>query len=114
MDARMHKACELLDMLAEKFGYDYVMLDEKKSSDELVCVLMSFECRDNCAAKTFDGKPVVLRKCDALSHGAMYERLLRKLHKILDNGDAVYAEDKKIDASMVPEFMIECVLNGYA
>lgn len=114
-DARMHRACELLDMLAEKLGYDYVLLDEKKSSAELVCVFMSFvECHSYCIAKTFDGKPIVLRKCDALPNGAMYEKLVRKLHEILDNGDAVYAEDKKLDASMVPEFMMECVLSGLA
>lgn len=113
MDARMHRACELLDMLAEKLGYDYVLLDEKKSSAELVCVFMSFvECRSYCIAKTFDRKPVVLRKYDTLSRSAMYEHLVRKLHEILDNGDAVYVDDKKLDASMVPEFMMECVLAG--
>lgn len=113
-DPRLCKANELLDILARKLGYDYVLLVEEKSSAELVCVFGTFESYSYCAAKTFDGKHVALRKCDALSSSAMYERLLRKLHEILDNGDAVYAEDKKLDASMVPEFMMECVLAGLA
>lgn len=111
-DPRLCKASELLGMLARKLGYDYVLLDEEKNSAELVCVFGTFGSYSCCAAKTFDGKHVVLRKCDALPNGAMYEKLVRKLHEILDNGDAVYAEDKKIDASMVPKFMMDCVLAG--
>lgn len=43
----------------------------------------------------------------------MYVELVELLYKILENGGNVSDGNLKLNADKVPEFMIECVLNGF-
>ena len=113
---------ELVDILARRLGYDYVTLSScGQGYRRCVCAFRRSECFDHLKIKTADGQLKTL-KLDMPndSNGSngkifllhMYYVLARKLYRNLDNGIEMYVDDKKLEASMVPEFMVKCVLNG--
>lgn len=65
-----------------------------------------------------DGRLVLIKSVDAEDHlrsnDDMYAELAKLLYKILESGGKLSDGKNDVDASAVPEFMIECVLNGYA
>ena len=108
---------KLLDKLASSISYDYVMLwYEDDWCDSCSCIFGNW-AEGGTEAKTADGKSICIDAHGDISRipaSRLYKKLARKLHKILENGDALHVAGKKIYASMVPEFMMGCVLNGVA
>ena len=43
----------------------------------------------------------------------MHNELIKLLYAVLESGGKLSDGKNEVDASAVPEFMIECVLNGY-
>ena len=63
-----------------------------------------------------DGKNVAIEYLDnagALRRNeVMYDELVHRLYEALDGNGTVSDGKRSLDASMVPEFMIECVMSG--
>lgn len=107
----------LVDIVAKSLGYEYVALRTcSQSGRSYACVLRCSGCADYLKTKTADGQLEILEldmpSCDGKSLLPMYCDFARELYRILDNGEEVYVKDKKLEASMVPEFMMRCALNG--
>ena len=110
----------LLTILARKLGHDYLLLmADSFSSEEKWCRAI-FGQYENYSIELLEanGKEVWLKTTDAegniRSNEDMYSELAGLLYKILENGGNVADSKKKLDASMVPGFMIGCVLGGYS
>lgn len=110
----------LLSIVARKIGHDMVLLRSTPELSKVKCCTAVFA---NC---TNYYTPLVRanRKCISLKYvdsednirdnGSMYDELMRMLYKILENGGHVSDGRKRPNASMVPDFMINCVMSGYS
>lgn len=108
---------DLVDMVAKSLGYEYVTLQTYgKDSRRCACVFRCARCYDYLKMKTADGRLEIVELDVPSSNGkiplSMYYGFARELYRILDNCEEVYVKDKKLEAGMVPEFMMQCVLNG--
>ena len=108
----------LLDIVARKLGHDWLLLvagtwsGEEKWSNAVLGHYDNY----SIAALEADGRPVSLKNAyaegDLKSNEDMYHELVELLYKTLENGGKLSDSRCAVDASMVPEFMIECALNG--
>lgn len=113
---------ELLDVVASKFGYDNILLlsgsgvrNAKPKSCYAVFghlgVFGTIPVRAN-------GKVVWIVSIDdnynAISNSDIYAELVRTLYRTLERNGIISDGARTVDADDVPEFMIGCVLNGYA
>ena len=126
MDNMLEVVYEILQSIARSLGFDYMTLRLEASADgcRYICVFGRYVWKSRYAWQsssvvmymyenghiasidkfTDDGKSKTLAD--------VYREFARKLYWLLENGEAVYVEDKRLEASMVSEFMIGCVLNG--
>lgn len=108
----------LLDIVARKFGHDWLLLMHGSWLDEEKWCRAVFGQYDNygTAMLEVDGKPVLVKSVDAegcpKSNEDMYHELVELLYKTLENGGKLSDGRCRVDASMVPEFMVECALSG--
>jgi len=108
----------LLDMVARKLGHDWLLLtSETWSGKEKSCNAV-FGHYDNYSTVALEanGMPVLLKSVDAegcpRSNDDMYYELVELMYKTLESGGKLSDGKSEVDASMVPEFMIEYALNG--
>lgn len=112
-------ACvRLLSMIARELRHDYLLLRfESGPSEERWCSAI-FGQYDNYDTEPLeaDGRLVLLKSVDAECHlrsnEDLYCELVELLHKTLESGGKLSDGKSEVDASAVPEFMIECALNG--
>ena len=114
----MPTCVRLLSMIARELGHDYLLLRfESGPSEERWCsvVFGQYENYDTELLEA-DGKPVLLKSVDAECHlrsnDDMYNELVELMYKTLESGGKLSDGKSEVDASAVPEFMVECVLNG--
>lgn len=110
----------LLGMVARELGHNYLLLRfESGPSEERWCsvVFGQYENYDTELLEV-DGRPVLLKSVDAECHlrsnEDMYCELVELLHKTLESGGKLSDGKREVDASDVPEFMVECGLRGLA
>ena len=107
-------------MIARKLGHDWLLLRfESQPSEERWCSVVFGQYKNyDTELLEVDGRLVLIKSVDAennlRSNEDMYAELTRLLYKTLENGGKLSDGKNEVDASTVPEFMIECVLNGYA
>ncbi len=107
-------------MIARKLGHDWLLLRSGSEPCEKKCCDAVFGHYKNYDTELLeiDGKGISIKYVDAKDHlrsdDDMYAELSRLLYKILEKGGKLSDGKNEVDASTVPEFMIECVLNGYA
>ena len=114
----LHASTRLLSMIARELGHDWMLLRfESRPSEERWCsvVFGQYENYDTEPLEA-DGRPVLLKSVDAECHlrsnEDMYSELSKRLHAVLESGGKLSDGKSEVDASAVPEFMIECALNG--
>lgn len=113
MKADLNISSRLLDIIARKLGHDYLLLMSRSEFCEAKWCNAVFGQYENYsdAVLEADGRQVQLKRAD---NEDMYAELVRLLYKTLENGGNVSDGKSEVYASDVPEFMIECVLNGVA
>ena len=116
----LRTSSSLLSIVARKIWHDIVLLRSTPELSKVKCCTAVFA---NC---TNYYTPLVRanRKCISLKYidskdniranGSMYDELVRMLYKILENGGHVSDGRKRLNASMVPDFMINCAMGGYS
>ena len=108
----------LLSMIARKLGHDLILLRYKLEPCKVKCCNAVFAHYHNYSSPLVraNRKLISLKYVDSednlRDNGSMYDELVKLLYNVLENGGHVSDGRKKIVASMVPSFMIECVLNG--
>lgn len=108
----------LLDIVARELGHDWLLLMSEACSGEEKSCRAVFGHYDNyeTAVLEADGRPVSIKHADAEGHlkstDDMYHELVELLYKTLESGRKLSHGRCTVDASMVPEFMIECALSG--
>ena len=110
-------ALELVDLVAKSLGYEYaILVPHGRDSRRCACVFRCGGCSDILKMKTADGQLEIAELDMPSSNGKipvpLHYGFAKELYRILDNGKALYVAGQKLEASMVPKFMIECVLNG--
>lgn len=110
----------LLDMIARKLGHDWLMLrfgTEPLEKKYVSAVFRQYENYDTEPLEA-DGRQVWLKSADAAgrlrSNEDMYHELVELLYKTLESGGKLSDGKSEVDASAVPEFMVECGLRGLA
>ena len=110
----------LLDIVARTFGHDWLLLMSgawSLSGKEKWCKAVFGQYADyGTATLEADGRQVLVKSVDAEGHHKsnedMYHELVELVYKTLENGGQLSDGRCAVDASMVPEFMVECALNG--
>ena len=108
----------LLDIVARMFGHDWLRLVSGTWLGEKTWCMAVFGQYANygTVALEADGKQVWLKSADAEGHiksnEDMYHELVELVYKTLESGGKLSDDSCAIDASMVPEFMVECGLLG--
>lgn len=108
----------LLDIIARKLGHDYLMLmhSYKQRKDNCCDVVFGNYDRFDSPLLRANGKCLSVKFIDAEDtarpNADMYAELTKLLYKTLESGGKLSDGKNEVDASTVPEFMIECVLNG--
>lgn len=103
----------LLDVLPKRLGYNCIKMYHGANpvdADIWRCVFCGIPYGDYDYVKTDDGQNV----CIDNEAADVYLAAAKKLYKILDRGESLHVKGQRLVASMVPEFMIECVLSGVA
>lgn len=108
----------LLSIIARKLGHDYVLLTSGFwPGGEKWCRAI-FGHYDSYGTELLeaDGKPVLIKSVDAECHFRsnedMYSELVELMYKTLESGGKLSDGKSEVDASDVPEFMVECSLLG--
>jgi len=110
--------CRLLDIVVRKLGHDYLLLIfEPGPSEEKLCSAVFGQYDDySTAMLEADGKPVLVKSADAegrfRSNEDVHHELVERVYKTLESGGKLSDGRCEVDASDVPEFMVECALNG--
>lgn len=117
-------AVQLAKIIARKFKHDTIVLVSASSVEEWYDVAMfgdfsHFGTIVDTEPLELDGKPVKIKYLDCDGHliknpEDKREELVSKLYSSLKNGAVVSNGTQKLNAEDVPEFMLGCVLNGYA
>lgn len=109
----------LLSMIAEKLGHDMILLRSGLEPCKVKCcnaVFAHYRNYDTVLVKA-NRKSISLKYVDSKGHlrdnVSMYAELARLLYKTLKSGGKLSDGRFKLSADEVPEFMIECVLNGF-
>lgn len=108
----------LLGIIARKLGHDMVVLLAENADEK--CYYARFIQYDNYGTDLLElnGKNATVEQLDAAgklkSNDAMYEELVKLIYKTLDGNGTVSDRKRSLDASMVSEFMIGCMLDGHA
>ena len=108
----------LLDIVARELGYDWLLLVSGTWLGEKTWCMAVFGQYANygTVALEADGRQVSIKNVDAEGHSKsnedMYHELVELMYKTLESGGKLSDGRCAIDASMVPEFMVECALNG--
>ena len=114
--ADWHTCTRLLSMIARKLGHDWLLLTRYGLNEEkcVGAVFGHYSSYDTFLLKA-NGKIMSVKSIDAAgnlrSYENMYAELTRLLYKILEDGGNVSDGMSEVDASAVPEFMVECDLN---
>lgn len=117
-DIMMHIYARLLSMIARKLGHDCLLLRSgpEPCKKKYCNAVFGHYSNYNTVLLRANGKSVSIKFIDAegclRNNEDMYVELAELLYKILENGGYVSNGKKKLDASMVPEFMINYALNG--
>lgn len=124
MTASLDISSRLLDMVASKFGYDYILLRSglgvRNAKPKSCYAAFGQHGSYRTSYVRANGKAVWIvsidDNCNAISNSCIYAELVKTLYKTLERNGIISdgAHEHVIDADDVPEFMIECVLNGYA
>ena len=121
MTADLNISSRLLDIIARKLGHDYLMLMHSYEQRKENCCDVVFGHYDKFDSPLLsaNGKRLSIKFIDAEGlhvrpNVDMYCELCKRLYVILESGGKLSDGKNEVGASAVPEFMIECVLNGYA
>ena len=115
----LRTSASLLTIIARKFGHDMILLRSWPESCKVKYCNAVFANYKNCdrVLVRANKKNISLKYIDSKDcfrgNASIYDELVRFLYNVLENGGYVSNGRKKLNASVVPEFMIECVLNGY-
>lgn len=108
-----------LSMIARKLGHDWLLLmsDSFRGEKKWFRAILGHYDNDGIELLETNGSQVWLKNVDAeggiKSVEDMYAELARLLYKTLKSGGKLSDGRFKLSADEVPEFMIECVLNGF-
>ena len=111
-DAKTDAVLKLLDMFANSIGYEFILLVScRKSCRRCACVFRRGGRFDYLKTKTADGRLEIAEldmpsSCNGKVPAPLYCVLAKELYRLLDNGKAMYAAGKKLEAGMFPEFMV--------
>lgn len=115
----IRESSQLLSMIAEKLGHDMILLRSGPEPCKVKCcnaVFAHYRNYDTVLVKA-NRKSISLKYVDSKDHlrdnVSVYDELVRFLYNALENGGYVSDGRKKLNASVVPEFMLRCVLNGF-
>lgn len=114
----LRTSCSLLDIIARKFGHDVILLKSESESGEVKCCNAVFAYYSNYDTSLVraNRKSISIKYVDSKgnfrSNDTMYDELVRFLYNVLENGGYVSNGRKKLNASAVPDFMINCVMCG--
>lgn len=110
----------LLDTVARELGHDWLLLMSGSWPGEKKWCRAVFGNYGDYGTEPLeaDGKQVWLKSADAAgrlrSNEDMYHELVELLYKTLESGGKLSDGKSEVDASAVPEFMVECGLRGLA
>ena len=114
----LRTSCSLLSIIARKFGHDTILLRSESELSKVKCcnaVFANHKNYDTVLVKA-DRKSISIKYVDSEDHfrdnDSIYDELVRFLYNVLENGGFVSDGRFKISADEVPEFMINCVMNG--
>lgn len=114
----LRTSCSLLDIIARKFGHDMILLRSGSESGKVKCcnaVFAYYNSYDTVLVRV-NRKSISIKYVDSKgklrSNDSMYDELVRFLYNVLENGGYVSDGKKKLTASAVPDFMINCVMCG--
>ena len=116
-DAKADAVRELLVKLAKSLGYEYVTLYEhlvsygRDGRRRCTCVFRCSGCADCLKTKTADGHLEIAEldmpsSSNGKAPAPLHCAFAKELYRLLDNGKALYVAGQKLDAGMVPEFMV--------
>lgn len=114
----LRTSSRLLSMIAEKLGHDMILLRSGLEPCKVKCcnaVFAHYRNYDTVLVKA-NRKSISLKYVNSKGHlrdnVSIYDELVRFLYNVLENGGYVSDGRKKLNASAVPEFMINCVMSG--
>lgn len=116
--ADLRTTVPLLNIIARKLGHDMVLLRSGPEPCKVKCCNAVFANHKNydTVLVRADRKSISLKYVDSKDNfrdnDSMYDELVRFLYNVLENGGFVSDGKKRLNADKVPEFMVECVLNG--
>lgn len=112
----LRTSSSLLTIIARKLGHDMVILRSENAKDKCdYAMFMQYHNYDTDLLEV-NGKNVAIEYLDNVgvlkSNEVMYDELVQQLYKVLDGNGTVSDGKRSLDASVVPEFMINCVISG--
>ena len=117
-DIMMHIYVRLLDIIAIKLGYDWLLLmsDFSSSKEKWCSAVFGNHSNYNTVLLRANDKSVSIKFIDAKgcfrSNDDIYAELIGLLYKILENGGNVSDGKFKLTANEIPEFMINYAMSG--
>ena len=114
----LRTSSSLLTIIARKLGHDMILLRSGPEPCKVKCcnaVFAHYRNYDTVLVRA-NRKSISLKYVDSKDklrgNDSMYDELVRFLYNVLENGGYVSNGRKRLDASVVPEFMINCVMSG--
>ena len=114
----LRTSSRLLSIIARELGHDVILLRSGPEPCKVKCcnaVFAHYKNYDTVLVKA-NRKKISLKYVDSKDHlrdnVSMYDELVRFLYNALENGGYVSDGKRRLGASMVPEFMLRCVLSG--
>ena len=103
---------EMLDHVAKNIGYSWACIGV---ASKTACCAFGGSLGNNRYVKNniydIDGKPLFLT-ANYVSIATLMRMFAKQLYAALSRDGCVFVDKKTLTPDMVPEFMIECVLNG--
>lgn len=118
----LNSSVELLDIVASKFGYDNILLQSSIGTSyakpKCCCAMFGWLGSFGTIPVRANGKLVQIAHVDdnynIISNSCIYAELVKTLYRTLERNGIISDGKQTVDADDVPDFMIGCVLNGYA
>ena len=112
----LRTSSSLLAIIARKLGHDMVILRNEYAKDKRdYAMFMQYRNYDTDLLEV-NGENVAIEYLDNAGNlrrnEVMYDELVRRLYKALDGNGIVSDGKRSLDASVVPDFMINCVMSG--
>ena len=114
----LRTSSSLLSIIARKLGHDLILLRSGPEPCKVKCCNAVFgHYRNyNTVLVRANRKSISIKYVDSednlRGNDSLYDELVRRLYKILENNGYVSDGRKRLNASMVPDFMISCVMSG--